>query len=569
MNSVPSSYNLRGNHSLGVKACFLNLQYQRSIEGLLAIICLFVNKMYESVIDLLVSGYKNSLREGVRMKAPRNLVRLENIRKAFNRNIVLEGVSLELNESEVIAIIGGNGAGKSTLMKILTGIYKADDGVIEIAGETADHLNPSSAHERGIYLVPQEPLLFPNMTVEQNLTIGFSNDKNKVREESAKLIKELGWNLDLNRLAVTLSIAEQQQLEIIKGLLRKSKVLILDEPTSTLTFSETESLFKVIKQLKNAGVGIFYITHRLDEVFQISTHAVLLRDGRVTLQGKIEEFTKDLLIQGLLPVGNNKNHDEDPFNRRGAVHEGEEPILKVENIVGDGFKNISFEVYKGEVVGLAGLVGAGRTEIAEAIYGIHPIESGKVYLDGKDITKLSVNETVESGLAYIPEDRFLNGIFSITSVRNNITSQLIKRHGFFTKKKIEEQVAGQYIDRLRIKVNSGADEIKSLSGGNQQKAVIARALSMNPKLIIMDEPTRGIDAAARGDIYSILSELKSQGFSILLISSDLEEIERMSDRIYAVYQGTCDVCLHADQINAVNVMKAAFGTFKGSDQTHA
>ncbi|PFN80620.1 ABC transporter ATP-binding protein [Bacillus sp. AFS076308] len=502
------------------------------------------------------------------MKAPRNLVRLENIRKAFNRNIVLEGVSLELNESEVIAIIGGNGAGKSTLMKILTGIYKADEGVIEIAGEKADHLNPSSAHERGIYLVPQEPLLFPNMTVEQNLTIGFRKDKNEVRGESAKLIKELGWDLDLNRLAVTLSIAEQQQLEIIKGLLRKSKVLILDEPTSTLTFSETESLFKVIKQLKNAGVGIFYITHRLDEVFQISTHAVLLRDGKVTLKGKIEEFTKDMLIQGLLPVGN-ENQYEDQFKRRGSTHEGEEPILKVENIVGDGFKNISFEVYKGEVVGLAGLVGAGRTEIAEAIYGINPIESGKVYLDGKDITKLSINETVDSGLAYIPEDRFLNGIFSITSVRNNITSQIIKRHGFFTKKKLEEQVADQYIDRLRIKVNSGEDEIKSLSGGNQQKAVIARALSMNPKLIIMDEPTRGIDAAARGDIYSILTELKSQGFSILLISSDLEEIERISNRIYAVYQGTCDVCLNVDQINAVNVMKAAFGTFKGSDMTHA
>lgn len=501
------------------------------------------------------------------MEMPRNLVRLENIRKSFNRNTVLEGISLELNESEVISIIGGNGAGKSTLMKILTGIYKADEGIIEINGERADHLNPFAAHERGIYLVPQEPLLFPNMTVEQNLTIGFSKDKNEVREESVKLIKELGWNIDLNRFAATLSIAEQQQLEIIKGLLRKSKVLILDEPTSTLTFSETESLFQVIEQLKNSGVGIFYITHRLNEVFQISTHAVILRDGKVTLKGRIDEFTKEMLIQGLLPAGN-ENHYEDKFERRRSNHEGEEPILKVENIVGDGFKNISFEVYKGEVVGLAGLVGAGRTEIAEAIYGINSIQSGKVYLDGKDITKLSVNETVDTGLAYIPEDRFLNGIFSIGSVRNNITSQMIKRHGIFTKKKLEKQVANQYIDRLRIKVSSPEDEIKSLSGGNQQKAVIARALSMNPKLIIMDEPTRGIDAAARGDIYSIISELKNQGFSILLISSDLEEIQRISDRIYAVYQGTCNVCLTLDEINAVNVMKAAFGTFEGSDQAH-
>jgi AI-2 transport system ATP-binding protein len=501
------------------------------------------------------------------MKAPKNLVRLVDIRKSFNRNTVLQGISLELNESEVISIIGGNGAGKSTLMKILTGIYKADTGVIEINGERADHLNPNAAHERGIYLVPQEPLLFPNMTVEQNLTIGFKKNKHEVREESLKLIKELGWNLDLNRPAATLSIAEQQQLEIIKGLLRKSKVLILDEPTSTLTFSETEALFKVIEQLKQSGVGIFYITHRLDEVFQISTHAVILRDGKITLKGKIEEFTKDMLIQGLLPVGNDANY-ESQFERRTMDRNGEEPILKVENITGDGFRNISFEVYKGEVVGVAGLVGAGRTEIAEAIYGINPPVSGKVYLDGKDITKLSINETVDSGLAYIPEDRFLHGIFSISSVRNNITAQTIKRSGFFTRKKSEEQVANQYIDRLRIKVSSQYDEIKSLSGGNQQKAVIARALSMNPKLIIMDEPTRGIDAAARGDIYSIISELKNQGFSILLISSDLEEIERISDRIYAVYQGTCDVCLKLEEINAANVMKAAFGTYEGSDKAH-
>jgi AI-2 transport system ATP-binding protein len=501
------------------------------------------------------------------MKTPKNLVKLEDIRKSFNRNTVLQGISLELNESEVISIIGGNGAGKSTLMKILTGIYKPDSGIIEINGVRSEQLNPNAAHERGVYLVPQEPLLFPNMTVEQNLTIGFRKNKQEVRAEALKLIKELGWNLDLNRLAATLSIAEQQQLEIIKGLLRKSKVLILDEPTSTLTFSETESLFKVIEQLKKSGVGIFYITHRLDEVFQISTHAVILRDGKITMKGKIEEFTKDMLIQGLLPAGNEANYKE-TFERRTADHTKEQPILKVENITGDGFKNINFEVYKGEVVGLAGLVGAGRTEIAEAIYGINPIQSGKVLLDGKDISNLRINEIVTSGLAYIPEDRFLNGIFSISSVRNNITAQIIKKHGLFTKKKQEVQTANQYIDRLRIKLYSQDDEIKSLSGGNQQKAVIARALSMNPKLIIMDEPTRGIDAAARGDIYSIITELKNQGFSILLISSDLEEIERISDRIYAVYQGTCNVCLSLDEINAVNVMKAAFGTYEGSDRAH-
>ena len=498
----------------------------------------------------------------------KNAVRLTNIRKSFHRNTVLDGVTLELNQSEVVSIIGGNGAGKSTLMKILTGVYKADAGTIEIDGEKVEHLNPHSAHERGIYLVPQEPLLFPNMTVEQNLTIGLQQKKKEIREESIKLIEELGWKMDLKRMAVTLSIAEQQQLEIIKGLLRKAKILILDEPTSTLTFSETESLFKVIEKLKNNGVGIFYITHRLDEVFRISTHAIILRDGKVTLRGKIEEFTKDIFIQGLIPVVN-EMREKELVGRRAVKHDDEIPILKVKNINGDGFKNINLEVHKGEVVGLAGLVGAGRTEIAEAIYGINRIESGKVYLDGKDMTNLSVNESANSGLAYIPEDRFLHGIFSISSVRNNITAQMIKRNGLFTKKRAEEQLSNQYIERLRIRVRSQDDEIKSLSGGNQQKAVIARALSMNPKVIIMDEPTRGIDAASRADIYSIITELKKQGLSILLISSDLEEIERISDRIYAVYQGTCDVCLGPDEINAANVMKAAFGTYEGSDNANA
>ncbi|WP_102026540.1 sugar ABC transporter ATP-binding protein [Salirhabdus sp. Marseille-P4669] len=494
----------------------------------------------------------------------KTLVKLENIQKSFNRNKVLKGVSLDIREGEVVSIIGGNGAGKSTLMKILTGVYKADAGALEVNGEKIEGYNPSIAHEKGVYLVPQEPLLFPNMTVEQNLTIGFHKNKHDVRSETKQLIEELGWDMDLNRLANSLTIAEQQQLEIIKGLLRNSKVLILDEPTSALTFSETESLFKVVEKLKASGVGIFYITHRLDEVFQISTHAVILRDGKVTLKGSIDEFTKDMLIQGLLPANNEKEYS-DQFEKKARILENEEAVLKVQSISGNGFRNISFDVYKGEVVGLAGLVGAGRTEIAEAIYGINRVTEGNVLLNGQDITNLSVYETIQSGLAYIPEDRFLHGIFSITSVRNNITAQIMKRQGFFTKRKKEKALTKEYVERLSIKLSSQEDEIKSLSGGNQQKAVIARILSTNPQVIIMDEPTRGIDAAARSDIYQIITELKEQGFSILLISSDLEEIERISDRIYAIYRGTCSACLGLDEINATNVMKAAFGTYEGRD----
>ncbi|WHY56459.1 sugar ABC transporter ATP-binding protein [Peribacillus simplex] len=499
------------------------------------------------------------------MEVLRQLVKFENIQKSFNQNKVLKGVSLEISESEVISIIGGNGAGKSTLMKILTGVYKADEGSIEINGEKVVHFNPSIAHSKGIYLVPQEPLLFPNMTVEQNLTIGFSKNKVEVRAQARRLIGQLGWNLELNRFAISLSIAEQQQVEIIKGLLRDAKVLILDEPTSSLTFAETESLFKLIEQLKSSGVGIFYITHRLDEVFQISTHAVILRDGKVTLKGKINDFTKEMLIKGLLPLDSERSENE-TFKKEFLDRSKEEPILKVQKLGGDGFKDISFDVYKGEVVGLAGLVGAGRTEIAEAIYGMNKVQSGKIYLNGKDITDLSASETIESGLAYIPEDRFLNGIFSISSISNNVTAQVIKKHRFFIDKKFEKDITDEYVNKLSIKISSQDDEVKSLSGGNQQKVVIARILSTNPQIIIMDEPTRGIDAAARSDIYSIITQLKEQGYSILLISSDLEEIERISDRIYAIYRGTCNACLGLDEINATNVMSAAFGTYKGSER---
>ncbi|MEK4425191.1 sugar ABC transporter ATP-binding protein [Solibacillus sp. FSL K6-1523] len=498
------------------------------------------------------------------MNIEKNLIKLEGIYKGFNQNAVLKDVSLDLNAHEVISIIGGNGAGKSTLMKVMTGVHKVDQGKITVDGNDVENLNPSLAHEKGIYLVPQEPLLFPNMTVEKNINFGFNKPKHEIRDEAKKLLIELGWDIDLNRLAMTLTIAEQQQVEILKGLLRKTKVLILDEPTSALTFSETKSLFRVIEKLKAAGVGIFYITHRLDEVFEVSTHVVILRDGKITLKGNINDFTKDMLIEGLLPTGSELKH-KSTFEKEYLDREKENPVLKLENISGDGFRDICLEVYQGEVVGLAGLVGAGRTEIAEVIYGISKCHSGKIYLDGKDITHLGIKEAINHGIAYIPEDRFLHGIFAIGSISDNLTAQVIRERKFFTNSKIEKEITNRFVERLSIKITDCHQEIKSLSGGNQQKVVISRILSTNPRLIIMDEPTRGIDAAARSDIYSIISDFKKLGYSVLLISSDLEELERVSDRIYGIYRGTCNACLEFNDINAANVMKVAFGTYEGSE----
>lgn len=492
----------------------------------------------------------------------KSLIRLDGIYKSFNQNAVLKDVSLDLNAQEVISIIGGNGAGKSTLMKVLTGVYKIDAGKIEIMGKKVGNLTPSLAHNYGIYLVPQEPMLFPNMTVEQNIQFGFSKSKHEVREATKTLLEELGWNIDLKRYAKTLTIAEQQQVEIMKGLLRDAKVLILDEPTSALTFSETKSLFKVIEKLKIAGVGIFYITHRLDEVFEISSHVIILKDGKVTLKGQIENYTKDLLIEALLPIGSSAAKQQ---HKKLEEYKNKRQILKLVNLTGSGFRDINLEVYQGEVVGLAGLVGAGRTEVAKVIYGISKCVSGKVYFDGKDITHYKIKDSIKSGIAYIPEDRFLHGIFSIGSIRQNLTVQRLRETSFFIKKKEEREVTNQYINQLQIKVTNDEQEIKALSGGNQQKVVFARILSTKPRLIIMDEPTRGIDAAARSDIYTIISELKSKGYSILLISSDLEELERISDRIYGIYRGTCNAHLENEEINTSNVMKVAFGTYEGCD----
>lgn len=498
------------------------------------------------------------------VKEEKNLIKLKGIYKSFNQNAVLKDVSLELNKHEVVSIIGGNGAGKSTLMKILTGVHKVDKGEIEIQGEHFKNLTPSLAHENGVYLVPQEPMLFPNMTVEQNINFRFNKPKSEIKLQTKRLLAELGWNIDLNRLAKTLTIAEQQQVEIIKGLVRKAKVLILDEPTSALTFSETKSLFKVIEKLKAAGVGIFYITHRLDEIFEVSTHVIILRDGKVTLKGQINNFTKDMLIEALLPTGSVAK-EKYTFEKKYVKKTNIDPVLKVENLTGEGFRDICFEVFQGEIVGLAGLVGAGRTEIAEAIYGISKSHSGKIYLDEKDITRFRINDALNKGISYIPEDRFLNGIFSIGSIRKNLTVQIIKKRKVFMSKKIEKEITDIYVEKLRIKITNDQQEIKSLSGGNQQKVVISRILSTNPRLIIMDEPTRGIDAAARSDIYSIISELKELGYSILLISSDLEELELLSDRIYGIYRGTCNAHLDFHEINPSNVMRVAFGTYKGSE----
>ncbi|MBF8983870.1 sugar ABC transporter ATP-binding protein [Lutibacter sp. B2] len=491
------------------------------------------------------------------MSEKKSLIRLKEIYKSFADNEVLKGASLELSEGEIVAIIGGNGAGKSTLMKIIMGIYPLDRGDIYIENEKIHMSSPSVALEKGIYLVPQEPRLFPNMTVEENVVIGFNQNKAALGEKLRELIKQLGWNISLSRKAATLSIAEQQLVEILRGLLRQAKILILDEPTSTLTFNEIKSFFKLMKDLQAKGIGMFYITHRLTEVFEIATSVVILRDGEITVSGPVSDFTKEILIKGLMP--DNAENVKEGIENNQVDHE-KDPVLKVDSLSGYGFNDVSFSIYEGEILGLAGVVGSGRTELAEAIFGMGEITGGDVFLNGKSIKGYKTKEIINLGLNYVPEDRHLNGIFDMADVRLNITSAILSRISkVFINSKKEKEITQKYIDDFRIKVTGQDQSLKSLSGGNQQKVVIGRILSSNPKVIILDEPTRGIDAGARGDVYKIIYQLKKLGLAILLISSDFEEIYELSDHAEVMYHGSNTVELSKEDITMDTLTQAAFG----------
>ncbi len=492
------------------------------------------------------------------------LVRLENIYKSFSSNLVLKGVCLEVHTSEVVALIGGNGAGKSTLMKILMGIYTPNSGTIEINGEKMNLNNPSIAHSQGIYLVPQEPMLFPNMTVEENILIGFNTNQAELKEKVEQLIKRLGWSLSLSRLANTLSIAEQQLVEILRGLLREAKVLILDEPTSALTFAEIKSLFQLIKELKSEGVGIFYITHRLSEVFEIATDVAILRDGIVTLKGPVNDFDEARLIQGLLPPQTvTKEIDTREDVKKTVDTDKTQPIMEIKDYSGYGFNSINLNVYPGEILGIAGVVGAGRTELAEAIFGLGDVTGGKILLDNEDITGKQVSEVIKKGLNYIPEDRYLNGVFTLADVKSNMTASVLKwLSKVFLHSRKEKDITQRYIKEFRIKVTGQDQTMKSLSGGNQQKVIISRILSTDPKVVILDEPTRGIDAGARGDVYRIIHELKNKGLAVLLISSDLEEVVLLSDRVVTMYHGRINHRFAGSDINLDHLMAASFGVYE-------
>ena len=491
------------------------------------------------------------------------MLSVRGITKAFGSNSVLKGIDMDIAKGSVVALIGGNGAGKSTLVKIIMGIYQADEGDVFLDGKATKLGKPAASLAAGIYLVPQEPMLFPNMTVEENVLMGFMQKSSDLHKRLADLLNHLGWKMDLNRKAATLSIAEQQLVELLRGLMRDARLLILDEPTSSLTFNEVESLFAIVEDLKKKGISIIYITHRLTEVFQIADQVLIMRDGVITLDGPVSNFTREMLVAGLLPPNAVIHRDQCEY--KPVDYSACKPALEIDRLSGYGFCDVSLKVYPGEVLGLAGVVGAGRTELATTVFGRDAVKGGKVYIDGKDVTGFSTRRMLDSGLNYVAEDRFLNGIFRKSDVAANTTAaNLDNMSKFFINFREERRITDQFIKAFRTKVTGRDQIIGSLSGGNQQKVVIARSLSTNPKVLILDEPTRGIDAAARGDVYTIIEQLKAQGLAILLISSDMEEIVELSDRAVTMFCGHINQEFAKCDISQDNLMAAAFGVTEGS-----
>ena len=470
------------------------------------------------------------------------ILKMTGIEKRFKGVYALKNFNFSLKEGEILALIGENGAGKSTLMKILSGIYEKDSGTIEYFGKQLEVNSPKEAEEKGISIVHQELNLMNHLTVAQNIFIGHEPlnsigliDDNLMIKKAKSIFK--GMNVDINPSDKigSLTVGKQQLVEIAKALIHNSKILILDEPTAALTEAETKELFRIIKDLQLTGVSIVYISHRLEELFIISDRITVIRDGEYIDTKLTKETNKDEIVN--LMVG--RVIYETPKTESKVPQDAKE-ILRVENLTVQGIiKDISFSLKEGEILGFAGLMGAGRTEIARAIFGADKFDSGKIFVNGKQVYIKSPVDAIKNGIGYLSEDRKRYGLALGLSVSENMMMGNYNKfsHFLMVQKKDINKTAKEEVKSLNIKTPSINQLVKNLSGGNQQKVVIANWLIKECKILIFDEPTRGIDVGARSEIYSLMERLVSMGKSIIMISSDLVEVLRMSDRILIMSEG--------------------------------
>ena len=489
------------------------------------------------------------------------ILTMKGIDKSFPGVHALDHVDLEVRRGEVHALMGENGAGKSTLMKVLTGIYTKDSGTITFEGKEVEFHNAKEAQDAGIVIVHQELNMLGHLTVAQNIFIGrefkkgLGIDDKKMNEEAKKLFDELNIDIDPTETMSNLTVGKQQMCEIAKAISHEAKLIIFDEPSAALTEAEIEELFKIIRDLRKQQLGIIYISHRMDEIKVITDRVTVMRDGAYVGTLITEECTKNDIIN--MMVG--RVIYEDP-KTESAVPADAPVVLKVEHLnAGKMVQDVSFELKKGEILGFSGLMGAGRTETARAIFGADPKQSGDIYVNGEKAEINSPEDAVKHGIGYLSEDRKRFGIVVQKTVAENTTMASLQEFlkGIFINKKKEEKVTQEYVDSLATKTPSVDQLVVNLSGGNQQKVVIAKWLTRNCDILIFDEPTRGIDVGAKNEIYKLMNRLAEEGKSIIMISSEMTEILRMSDRIIVMCEGKITGEIGIAEATQENIMNLA------------
>lgn len=501
------------------------------------------------------------------------LLQMEGISKSFPGVKALAEVDLEVYRGEILALVGENGAGKTTLMEILnphpapTGFYRQDKGRIFFKGKEIKIRNPLEAQKIGISFIHQHFNLAPNLSVAENILLGREPrkggllgivDKTKMEEQAGELLNKLDVKIPVETLVEDLGVAQKQMVEIAKALSLNAQLIIMDEPTSALAENEVRILFEVAHRLKSDGISLVFITHRLEEIFKISDRIIVLRDGKRVGSLDTEEATMDKVVK--MMVGRTLNIFPKMIPQIG------ETVLEMKNLSCNGvIKNVSFEVKKGEILGFSGLVGAGRTETVRALFGVDRKDEGEIYVEGNRVEINSPRDAIRTGLGLVPEDRQLQGLILLLAVKENITLPGLDKisHWIVINRKEEDKVASFYIDKLRIQTSGLLQPVKGLSGGNQQKVVLAKWLALRPKVLILDEPTRGIDVGSKAEIHILMGELARKGIGIIMISSELPEILKMSDRILVMAEGEITGEFSREEATQEKIMSCAVKSQRG------
>ena len=489
-------------------------------------------------------------------------IEMRGIDKAFGTNQVLKNAGFELRDGEIHALMGENGAGKSTLMKILTGVYTRDAGTVTVDGQEVVYKSPQEAEKAGIVFIYQELNVLFDLTVEENLFMGKEItkafgvcDKKAMRQKAQDIMDKMGVNIPVNAVMSDSSVGQQQMVEICKALMVNAKVLIMDEPTAALTESETEVLFEVIESLKKKGVSIVYISHRMEEIFRLCDRITILRDGQYVGTENIRDITMDGVVQMMIGREIGERYPQRD------VTIGEE-VIRVEGLTHEKlFRDVSFSVRAGEVLGVSGLMGAGRTEIMQAIFGNLPTVSGKIFIEGKEVHIKNPKQAIEAGIGFITEDRKTEGLLLEKSIAENIELCNLEK---VSKKTVLSKAKGaalvkRGIEEFRIRCFGPDHECHNLSGGNQQKVVLAKWIYTDPKILILDEPTRGVDIGAKKEIYSVINDMAAKGVAVIMVSSELPEVLGMSDRIMVVHEGQVTGIIDGKTADQTKVMTLATG----------